>query len=181
MKTISIFCISLAVLFACSCNNSKSNADGSAKGNGADSLGAAPTSMSPATPTAESFDDARVQKLNIRKIDSVYQMGINTIDSDKAALKGHLKEAMQATQKMTFDFGQYLKKDTAIKSKGLVFYGRIYFRTNGTIDYFLYSRINNLNPDEQGEFKIALNKFIQTYKFPVTSKVPFVISHPFNM
>jgi hypothetical protein len=180
MKTSSILGISL-LLFTAGCHNSKSNANSSPHMTAADSAAErakTATPFSPAVPIAETFDEAKARGVILKNLDNVYMDAINVSDSGKAAFKGQTMQVAGAFRQMLGDFVTQLKNNKSFENKVFRYYCRVYFRADGTVDYYFYNQMIGLNPDEEVIFKKSLNEFIKTYKFPMKAKVPFAQCAP---
>jgi hypothetical protein len=108
-------------------------------------------------------------------------------DTAKAVFKtdSEQKDMLQAYYKLVLDFGKFLSKNNFIWEKQTKGFNRIYFNSDGTIDYFLYSfNTNNvkledqLSEEKQIEFNRLLNLFIQDYTVPMTAKTKFAQCSP---
>ena len=173
MKRLSFIAVLLFICYGC--NNSKTNIASSSTTQPATSTTTAPASTETTTPNnlppppcAISLNDATP-----KSIEANYTDALNT-DPTKAVFAGQGHEFASAFRAMTIAFSHYLKKNQSFEKKYYTFYSRVYFRADGTIDYFFYKLYPlTLSKDEAIIFKKSLGEFIKTYKFPMTAKVAF--------
>lgn len=132
------------------------------------------------------FEDAKKQAISIQHLDSVYKSAIH-VDSSQAVFKTEKEqEAMsQAYVKLLQDFGKFLTANNFKWDKPTKCFNRIYFNSDGTIDYFLYNfTTKNVKPEDllstekQAEFNRLLNLFIKDYKISLTAKIKFAQCSP---
>jgi hypothetical protein len=129
------------------------------------------------------FQDAEKQGISIKHLDSVYTSALHT-DTSLAVFKTeNEQEAMQqAYVKLLQDFGKFLSENNLKWEKPTRCFNRIYFNTDGTIDYFLFNFLGKPEdkPAEniEKEFKRLLNVFISDYKFTLTAKTKFAQCSP---
>ncbi|MBI3501608.1 MAG: hypothetical protein HY063_07425 [Bacteroidetes bacterium] len=89
------------------------------------------------------------------------------------------KEYIQLLQ----GFGKFLSTNNFTWDKPTRCFNRIYFNSDGTIDYFLFNFLGKTAEDKpseekQKEFQRLLNLFIKDYKFPLTAKIKFAQCSP---
>jgi hypothetical protein len=129
------------------------------------------------------FQDAEKQGISIKHLDSLYASAVHS-DSTLAVFKTETEqEAMQqAYIKLLQDFGKFLFDKNFNWEKPTRCFNRIYFNSNGTIDYFLFNFIGKTEdkPSEniEKEFQKLLNVFISDYKFSLTAKTKFAQCSP---
>lgn len=119
--------------------------------------------------TALPIDIAKQQGIGIAELDSLYMSGVHS-DSTLAVFHKNQDEFISSYQKLLQDFGKFLKQNNFNWEKPTKGFNRIYFDKAGKIDYFLYSfRPGQITPEQEKVFGELLNKFIQTYQFPMTA------------
>lgn len=129
------------------------------------------------------FQAAEKQGISIEHLDSLYTSAVNT-DTSIAVFKTEKEqEALyQAYVKLLQDFGKFLSKNNYKWEKPTKCFNRIYFNSNGTIDYFLFNFLGKTEdkPTEnvEKEFTRLLNVFISDYKFSLTANKKFAQCSP---
>lgn len=130
-----------------------------------------------------SFSDAQKQGVRVSHLDSMYQSALHA-DTSLAVFKtDSAQEAMtNAYVKLLQDFGKFLAQNNFAWEKPTRCFNRIYFNSDGTIDYFLYDFKGNPeelpSAEKQKEFNRLLNLFIKDYRIAVTAKVKFAQCSP---
>ncbi|NLA24739.1 MAG: hypothetical protein GX879_07210, partial [Bacteroidales bacterium] len=88
----------------------------------------------------------------------------------------------QAYIQLLQDFGNFLSQNNFKWEKPTRCFNRIYFNSDGTIDYFLFNFLGKAEDkptkNVEKEFQRLLNVFISDYKFPLTAKTKFVQCGP---
>ena len=129
------------------------------------------------------FQNAEKQGISIKHLDSLYVSALHT-DTSLAVFKTETEqEAMQqAYIKLLQDFGKFLSDNNFKWERPTRCFNRIYFNTDGTIDYFLFNFLGKPEdkPVENIEkaFQRLLNVFISNYKFSLTAKTKFAQCSP---
>ncbi len=129
------------------------------------------------------FQDAEKQGISIQQLDSLYASAVHT-DTSLAVFKTDKEQEslQQAYVKLLQDFNQFLFENNFKWEKPTRCFNRIYFSSNGTIDYFLFNFIGNTEekPPEnvEKEFQRLLNLFIEEYKFSLSAKNKFAQCSP---
>jgi len=135
---------------------------------------------------ALTFQDAEKQGLSISLLDSVYKSAVHE-DTSQAVFKteGEQEAMYGAYVKLMQDFGKFLAANNFKWEKPTKGFNRIYFNSDGTIDYFVYNfQIPNVKPEDQlsqekqAEFNRLLNLFIKDYKISVSAKTKFAQCSP---
>ena len=130
-----------------------------------------------------SFQEAEEQGIVIKELDSIYKSAIHA-DTAQAVFKTEEEQRamFEAYQKLLQDFGGFLSNHDFIWDKSTRCFNRIYFDTDGTIDYFLFNFLEDepdkLSDEKQKEFQRLLNLFIADYKIPLTAKSKFAQCSP---
>ncbi len=139
-----------------------------------------------AQPKALTISDAEKQGLSISHLDSIYKSAVH-VDSTQAVFKTEAEQqAMgEAYMKLLQDFGTFLTANNFKWEKPTRGFNRIYFNSDGTIDYFLYNfqtttvkPEDQLSQEKQNEFNRLLNLFIKDYKISLTAKTKFAQCSP---
>ena len=128
---------------------------------------------------ATSFKDAIDNKgISIEKLDEKYKSALHS-DSTKAAFKGQEKKFTEGYISLLNDLSTFLKKNNFSWGKQTRCFNRIYMNKNGQVDYFLFNfKEGEIDQAKEEEFKKLLNKFIQTYEFPLKNTVDFAQCSP---
>ena len=132
------------------------------------------------------FQEAKNKGISIEHLDSLYKSAVN-VDSALAVFKIETEQQKmyESYVKLLQDFGKFLINNNFNWEKPTKCFNRIYFNSDGTIDYFLYNfQINNVKPEDQisqekqAEFDRLLNLFIKDYKIPLTANTKFAECSP---
>lgn len=129
------------------------------------------------------FQDAEKQGVSIKHLDSMYKSAVHT-DTSLAVFKTKKEQEalQQAYIKLLKDFGEFLTENKFLWEKPTRCFNRIYFNSDGTIDYFLFNFLGKTEekPSEniEMEFKRLLNVFIADYKFSLTARTKFAQCSP---
>lgn len=129
------------------------------------------------------FQEYEKQGTTIQHLDSIYKSAVDG-DTSKAVFKTEAEQQAlgEAYIKMLQDFGKFLTAHNFTWDKPTRCFNRIYFNSDGTIDYFLYNFLgkpeDKLSDERQKEFNELLNQFIKDYKFTMTAKVKFAQCGP---
>src|SRR5256885_46225 len=135
---------------------------------------------------ALTFQDAEKQGKGYLQLESIYKSAVHA-DTSQAVFKSEAEQqAMgEAYIKLLQDFGKFLKANNFKWERPTKCFNRIYFNTDGTIDYFLYNFLtknvkseDQLSQEKQGEFNRLLNLFIMDYKISMTAKTKFAQCSP---
>ncbi len=133
-----------------------------------------------------SFKEAEKQNVSIERLDKSYKSAIHS-DTSQAVFKTEMEQValQQAYVKMLQDLGKFLLENNFKWEKPTRCFQRIYFKPDGTVDYFLYNFLNkNVKPEDQlsevkqAEFDRLLNLFIENYQFAVKANVKFAQCSP---
>ena len=108
------------------------------------------------------------------------------VDSTKAVFKTEAEQDKMAEvyQQLIQDFGKFLSEKQFVWKNVTKSFNRIYFNTDGSVDYFVYSfrfwddNSVKLTDEEQAMFKKLLNEFIQDYKIPMSADKKFAQCSP---
>jgi len=76
-------------------------------------------------------------------------------------------------EKTVKGLANFPKKNNFTWGKTTRCFNRIHFKSDGSIDYFLYMFNTAIDPEKEKQFDILLNRFIQTYKFGISGSVNF--------
>ena len=123
-----------------------------------------------------SFTDAKANGTRISKLDSIYK---NAIGSGVIVFKGQEEKFMAAYQKMLQDFGAYLKKNGFSFGQSTRSFTRIYFKADGSIDFFLYNFKPGVAPEDKIKaFDRLLKEFVKSYNIGMQGSENFVQCSP---
>lgn len=132
------------------------------------------------------FQDANKQGLTVQHLDSIYKSAVH-VDTSQAVFKTEAEQnaMFESYVKLLQDFGKFLTANNFNWEKPTQCFNRIYFNSDGTIDYFLYNfTTKNINIEDQPsrekqtEFNRLLNLFIMDYKIALTAKTKFAQCSP---
>ncbi|HKR03037.1 MAG TPA: hypothetical protein VJY62_00270 [Bacteroidia bacterium] len=135
---------------------------------------------------ASTIEDAGKQGISISHLDSIYTSAIH-VDTSQSVFKSETEQQAlgEAYMKLLQDFGKFLTANNFKWEKPTRGFNRIYFNTDGTIDYFLYNfQTKNVKPEDQlsqekqTEFNRLLNLFIKDYKISLTARTKFAQCSP---
>jgi hypothetical protein len=128
---------------------------------------------------ADTFQQAEKTGHSMQHLDEIYPSALHS-DSTKAVFKG--KEQGQfigAYKTMLFDLNSYLNKNGFSWDKPTRIFNRIYFQSDGSIDYYLVNLENTGISDEKAkQFIPLLNKFVAFYKIKITASTKFAQCSP---
>jgi hypothetical protein len=145
-----------------------------------------PISLVNAQHLATTIEDGEKNGLSISQLDSVYKSAVHA-DTSQAVFKTEAEQQVmhESYVKLLQDFGKFLTTNNFEWKKPTRGFNKIYFNSDGTIDYFLYSFQNkNVKPEDQlsiekqVEFKRVLNLFIKDYRISITAKTKFAQCSP---
>jgi hypothetical protein len=131
-----------------------------------------------------SFREAEQKGISTKNLDSINEAAFDE-DTSKGVFKTdeEQEDLQNAYTKLLQDFGKFLYTNNFYWAKPTRCFNRIYFNSDGTIDYFLYNFLGKTEEDKpseekQKEFQKLLNQFIADYKFSLTAKVKFAQCSP---
>ena len=127
----------------------------------------------------KAFQHSDAPKYGIRttQLDSLYKSAVHS-DSTLAVFK-NVEAVSNAYNSLLQSLGNFLSKNNFFWEQKTTGFNRIYFNTDGSIDYFVYNfRGNTLNEEQLVRFNELLNIFIQDYRFPLTANVKFAQCSP---
>jgi hypothetical protein len=129
------------------------------------------------------FQDAEKQGISIQHLDSIYKSAVHS-DTTLAVFKTELQQdsLQKAYIQMLQGLGDFLGKNDFKWEKPTKCFNRIYFKEDGTIDYFVFKFLgkpeDKPSDSKQLEFQRLLNIFISDYKFPLTANEKFAQCSP---
>jgi hypothetical protein len=129
------------------------------------------------------FQEAKKQGISISELDSIYKSAVH-VDTSLAVFK---TESEQETMfncyvKLLQDLGKHLTDNNFKWDKPTNCFNRIYFNSDGSIDYFLFNFLGK--PEEkpseaqESEFVKLLNVFIKDYQISLTANAKFAQCSP---
>ena len=125
-----------------------------------------------------SIQDAEKQGITIQHLDGIYKNAVGD-DPSRSVFKTEAeKNAMQdAYSKLIIDLSEFLSMHHFVWENPVKCCSKIYFNSNGTIDYFLYDFPDlpekKLPAGKDGEFNSLIKAFIKDYKFAIDIKEKF--------
>jgi len=128
------------------------------------------------------FEDAEKQGI-LHDLDSLYKSAMHT-DTSKAVFKTEeeVNAMLGAYTKLLQDLGHFLSDNNFKWNKPTRCFNRIYFNTDGSVDYFLFNFLGKTNDKpsakKQKEFQRLLTLFIKDYKFALTADTKFAQCSP---
>jgi hypothetical protein len=127
------------------------------------------------------FDEAKEQGIVIAELDSTYQSASHS-DTSLAVFKTEEEREAWSNEYINFlkSFGKFLSENDFLWDNPTRCFNRIYFNSDGAIDYFLFRFIeeNSISEEREKEFHRLLNLFIQDYKLSITASVKYVQCGP---
>lgn len=130
------------------------------------------------------FQEAENSGIRISFLDSTYKSAIHA-DSAKAVFKTEKEQELMGNAyiQLLQDFGKYLNENKFYWDKPTRCFNRIYFNSNGTIDYFLFNFVGKTaaerpSKEQQEAFKKHLNNFIKQYTFGMKAVTKFAQCSP---
>ncbi len=144
------------------------------------------TFSSTAQHLALTFQEADKRGISVEHLDSLYKSALHS-DSSLAVFKSEAdqQKMYESYVKMLKDFGNFLAENNFKWDRPTKCFNRIYFNSDGTIDYLLYNFLEkNVTPEEMlskeklAEFDRLVNLFIKDYKFSLTAAVKFAQCSP---
>jgi hypothetical protein len=131
-----------------------------------------------AAQVAISFSAAEAKGIRVSHLDSVYRSAVHA-DTAKAVFAGREDEVAQAYVQLLQSLGAYLKANQFTWGKPTKSFNRIYFRADGTIDYYLYKfRAGEIEAVHEAEFQRLLAEFVKTHKIELHGRLPFAQCSP---
>ncbi len=131
-----------------------------------------------AAQVAISYRAAATKGIRVSHLDSVYRSAIHA-DTTKAVFAGYEDEVVQAYGKLLQALGSYLKANQFLWSKPTKGFNRIYFRADGTIDYYVYQfRAGEIEAVREAEFQRLLTEFVKSHKIDLRGRMPFAQCSP---
>ena len=122
---------------------------------------------------ATTFQDAEARGVRIQYLDSIYRSAVHA-DTAKAMFAGRETEVSAAYVKLLQELGAFLKAHDFAWGQPTKGFNRLYFRADGTIDYYLYNfRPGAITPEQEVIFRRLLGEFILTHKIDLRGRGPF--------
>ena len=129
------------------------------------------------------FQELESNGISLKDLDISYRPAISP-NSSLAVFKTEAEQAImiEAYTKLFQDLSKFLSENNFDWEKTTRFFNRVYFKEDGTIDYFVYNFLGNeedIPTDEKGkEYQRLLNLFIADYQIPITVKEKFAQCSP---
>ncbi|MCU0435479.1 MAG: hypothetical protein MUC87_18620 [Bacteroidia bacterium] len=127
------------------------------------------------------FNQLAEKGVSIAHLDSTYKSAVHS-DTSLAVFKSEAETAafIDAYIKFIRDFGAFLKENGFGFGQAQSAFNRVYFASDGSVDYFVYSFSNSklakedqLTETQIAEFERLLGLFIASHKLTVTADVSF--------
>jgi len=130
------------------------------------------------------FQEAENAGIRISLLDSTFKSAVHS-DTTKAVFKTDKEQELMGNAyiKLLQDFGKHLNDNNFLWDKPTRCFNRVYFNSDGAIEYFLYNFIGkttNERPSkkQQEDFKRLLNDFIKDYKLVIKADTKFAQCSP---
>lgn len=129
---------------------------------------------------ATTFQKAIDSGISINVLDSLYKPALSSgPDSLQAVFYGKQKEFYTEYVNLLKALSKHLKANNFSWGKNTRCFNRIYFNSQGTVDYFLFNfRPGELTAEKEQQFEKLLATFIKDYKFPLPAKSKFAQCSP---
>jgi hypothetical protein len=113
--------------------------------------------------------------LTLNHLDSIYYNGIPGSDPRYQVFSQKYFENVVAKARIDLlqKIGDYFKKNNLKWGTEVKCWTRMYFNTDGTIEYFVYHFISKVDNNKEDNFKRLLDSFIKINKFSVIAKQKF--------
>ncbi len=132
---------------------------------------------------AMTFQVAKIKGISFDSLEHEYKSALH-VDTAQAVFKtdAEQKSMFDAYTKLLQDFGKFLNTHQFKWDHPTRCFNRIYFNTDGTIDYFLFNFLgkpsDKLSEAKEKEFTQLLNTFIKDYQIPLKAKSKFAQCSP---
>lgn len=129
---------------------------------------------------AMSFERAVAEGKAYQQLDSSYRSAVHTNPALAVFKTPEEQENFRkAYAAFIGDLASFLKSKNFEWEKQTRCFNRIYFDSDGTVDYFLYNfPAGQLEPEKEKEFDRLLNLFIQNHSFSLTANENFAQCSP---
>jgi hypothetical protein len=123
------------------------------------------------------FTNAAKNGVSIQKLDSTYQSGINA-DPALSVFKD-VEAYMESYKELFLALGKFLKENDFSWEKETRAFNRIYFKEDGSIDYFIYNFTPiKIDADKNQRFEELLREFVKDFKFKLSADKKFAQCSP---
>jgi hypothetical protein len=128
---------------------------------------------------ASTFQQAEKTGYSMQHLDEIYPSALHS-DSTKAVFKGAAQaQFITAYKAMLYDLNTYLNKNNFTWGKPTRIFNRIYFKPDGSIDYYLVNlALPGTDTTKAKAFIPLLTQFVQFYKIKITAKTKFAQCSP---
>jgi hypothetical protein len=128
---------------------------------------------------ASTFQQAESTNHSMQKLDEIYPSALHS-DSTKAVFKGAAQaQFINAYKTMLYDLNTYLNENNFTWGKPTRIFNRIYFKPDGSIDYYLVNlALPGTDTSKAKQFIPLLSQFVKTYKIKITAKTKFAQCSP---
>ena len=113
--------------------------------------------------------------LTLDHLDSIYYNGIPGSDPRYQVFSQNYYDNVVAKARIDLlqKIGDYFKKNNLKWGTPTACWTRMYFNTNGTIEYFVYHFKGKVDYKKEDDFKRLLDSFLKANKVSITSKQKF--------
>ncbi len=108
----------------------------------------------------------------ISELDSLYQSSVQ-VDSTLAAFRGQEEEFIECYSVFYKELNDYLYAHGFTWEDTTRCFNKLYFRTDGKVDRYLYGFRGSVSAEQQKRFQELATSFLAQYMFPMTNTVPF--------
>jgi hypothetical protein len=130
-------------------------------------------------PYVETISIAQTEGVSIGHLDSLYVSAVHA-DSCKAVFKPGKEQDdfIEAYTNFLQDLGNYLKKNNFMWGQPTRGWNRIYFRSDGAVDYYLFSFKTDIDNEKMVKFKELLRAYVAHKKINVSAPTRFAQCSP---
>lgn len=131
------------------------------------------------TPYVETIAIAKSEGILMELLDSTYKSALHA-DSSKAVFKPGKEQDdfIEAYTNFLQDLGNYLKKNNFMWGQPTRCWNRIYFRSDGAVDYYLFSFKTEISSEKLLKFKELLRAYLTGHKINATASTGFAQCSP---
>jgi hypothetical protein len=116
-----------------------------------------------------------IQGYSMQNLDSIYKNGLPESDTLHPLFTKDYFDTIVSIERIDLlqKMASYLKKNGFKWEPSIRIWTRIYFDTNGEVDYFLYHFMKPIDSAKEKEFRQLANNFFMEYKIQVNSSQKF--------
>lgn len=133
----------------------------------------------PSKPYVETIDNAERQGITIEHLGSLYMSAVH-VDSSKAVFKSDAAadSLKNCYDRFLADFGKYLNQHHFTWAAPTRCWNRIYFHSDGAVDYYLFSLKTSVSEARTDEYKKLFREYALTHKIGITAPCNFAQCSP---